>query len=365
MRIFFLVGFCIARAAIVAAEPLPFPPGIPVTTATVSVSVSLDPAMQIFRYAYTVSNSAQSVGKISSFYIDIATSAGRAPLKADGLLNTATGYTAISSPGVISRVGDAIVPVGFASQPRGWDSGPSVDLTAGWFGPLLPGTPINPGKSLGGFVLTSHGFPGIRRFAVEPAYDPDDFIEKGIDDPDVSSADAQQIVDLDNAIQAAIQFRGYTIGPVQPPAAPGIVPLIDSLISLKHQSAELGWLGDAKFMLKLDERLDQAKAALALNKKKLARTRLSQFVHDLTEANQDGRDERRDRSKAEHRDENDKGDHHDRKFANDEAFQLLKINADFIIAKLPTEAKDKDEGEECRRAEGETDDNHGGKGTDD
>ncbi|OGR97712.1 MAG: hypothetical protein A2V88_03470 [Elusimicrobia bacterium RBG_16_66_12] len=138
---------------------------------------------------------------------------------------------------------------------------------------------------------------------------------------------------------------------------------MDRLISLKHQVASLGWLGNAKFVLQLDKRLDQAKAALARDKKKLARVRLSQFVHELEKAHKDHGDDRHDKHE-DGRDKN-KGDDRDKKFVNDDAFQLLKINAEFIMAKLPAKAKDKDEEDECRRAEGEKDDDHdGGKGHD-
>lgn len=126
---------------------------------------------------------------------------------------------------------------------------------------------------------------------------------------------------------------------------------VDRLIALKHQSASLGWLGNAKFVLKLDKRLDQAKAALARDKKKLARTRLSQFVHELTKAHDKHGGDHRD--KHEDDDENNKDDDRDKKFVNDEAFQLLKINAEFIISKLPEQPKDNDEEKESREAENE------------
>lgn len=125
--------------------------------------------------------------------------------------------------------------------------------------------------------------------------------------------------------------------------------MVADLVTLKHQAAGFGWLGDAKFVQKLDKRLDEAKAALARDKKKLARVRLTQFVHELEKAHKE-----RGHGKE-------KGKHPGKKFANDEVFQLLKINAEFIIAKLPTKGKDKDEEDECRRAQGEKDEDRDGE----
>jgi len=345
---FFSILFC-GLASLANAAPMPFPPGIPLTTATVRVAVSHDPVKSIFRYAYTILNSSRSVGLIGSYYLDISTSHGGIILNSDGLINSATGYSGMGANTRSGEVEDATVPVGFESSPAGWSSGPSVELTAGWYGDPF----IDPGQSLGSFVITSHGVPGIRRFTVEPSYDPDDFIEGNIDEAD-SEDEAQAIVDLDHAIQRAIRFQGVTIGPVQPPSLTDVGMLIDRLIALKHQVASLGWLGNAKFVLKLDKRLDQAKAALARDKKKLARTRLTQFVHELTKAHDEHEGEHGDKRDDDQR--KNKDDDRNKKFVNNEAFQLLKLNAEFIIAKLPAKAKDKDEEDESRRAEAEKDD---------
>lgn len=219
--------------------------------------------------------------------------------------------------------------------------------TEGWSGVYKPGETVvawiagsindmkllSPGHRLNGFSLISNELPDFTTFYVRgnaplPVFDEGDDSDPGF--PDV--------------YEDAVKVR--TIGPGQF-ALSDLSSAIDRLARLKHQAAGLGWLGNAKFVLKLDKRLDQAKAALARDKKTLARMRLSQFVRDLAEAHEEHRDKDRD------------------KFANDEAFQLLKINADFIIAKLPAKAKDKGEEDESRRAEDEKDaGNDGGKGHD-
>lgn len=207
---------------------------------------------------------------------------------------------------------------------------------------------IQPGATQSGFQLSVSTFtvPEIRKFFIES------FTTKPTPDCQETCGDEEE----DRRIAQITDFfnnstSGFTIGPGPNPSDVDLATLIDKLIALKHRSSSLGWLGDAKFVAKLDKRLDEAKAALARDRKKLARVRLTQFVHELEKAHKEhGR----------HRDDDhhgkDKGKRRDKKFANDEAFQLLKINAEFIIAKLPTKGKDKDEEDECRRAEGEKDD---------
>lgn len=222
----------------------------------------------------------------------------------------------------------------------------------GWDGSIAPRGALNwvqihkehmirPGKSAQGFGFTSQNPPGISTCFAQG---------------DVPLGGTSGWVDENTP--TPIEFEKNviyqtTIGP-SPFTFTTPSTAIDRLIALKHQSSSLGWLGDAKFVLKLGKRLDQAKAALARDKKKLARVRLSQFVRELTKAY----DEHKRRDKRDEHHGKKKDDHKDNKFVNDEAFQLLKINADFIIAKLPTKAKDKDEEDECRRAEAEKDDDH-------
>jgi hypothetical protein len=215
---------------------------------------------------------------------------------------------------------------------------------------------IQPGASLSGFKLRARGVPEIKRFFIESQ---SSTVVPNAEPGNQAESDAlDELTDFFND-----STSGFTIGPGPAPISTDIGTLIDSLIASKHMSASLGWLGKAKFVAKLDKRLDQAKVALTRDKKKLARTHLVQFVHDLTKAHKRHDHDHEHDDKDDDRHGKGKDDHRRKKFVNDEAFQLLKINAEFIIAKLPAKAKDKDEEDECRRAEGGKDDDHddGGK----
>lgn len=120
-----------------------------------------------------------------------------------------------------------------------------------------------------------------------------------------------------------------------------IFSAIDRLIALKHQSASLGWLLGAEFIRDLDEKLDQAKAASALGKNFKARKKLEQFIHELEErrkeqmarqheASEKGKDEKAERAEG------------PKTFLDDNAYYLLKVNAGFIVSKLPAKKHGED-----------------------
>lgn len=312
-----------ARGVALTAEEIGYEPH---NKATATVSVSLKSVNGENEYAYAVHNLAGSQRAIVSFKIQV-------DVPVSSLTTTA---------------------------PSSWDAfdcciqdKERMNATNIKIGGWLYGnesSQIQPGASLAGFKLRAPSVPGIKKFFIESQ-----------SSTVVPNAEPGNQAELDALTELTDFFNdstsGFTISPSPAPLL-DVPALIDRLSALKHQSATLDWLGNAKFVLKLDKRLDQAKVAIAQNKKKLARTRLSQFVHDLTEVHEEHGHEHGDKN-DDHNDKN-KDDRRDRKFANDEAFQLLKINADFIIAKLPTKAKDRDEEDECRRAESEKDDDRDG-----
>lgn len=290
-------------------------------TATVSVGVNLLSNGEV-EYSYTVTNVATSARPINLFYTQI----------------------------------DVQVSSLSASNPNNWGAldccardnvrkNATGIAAAGWLY-ATPAARIAPGSGLAGFKIRGKSIPAIKRFFVQ-SQSSDETPDGEPGSPEEESA-VTELTDFFND-----STSGLTLGPDPLPVVIDLPALIDRLIALKHQSASLGWLGNAKFVLKLDKRLDQAKAALARDKKKLARVRLTQFVHELTKAHDEHEGERGDK----HDDDRgkNKDDDRDKKFVNDEAFQLLKLNAEFIIAKLPAKAKDKGEDDECRRVEAEKD----------
>ncbi|MEK7388579.1 MAG: hypothetical protein AAB036_02655 [Elusimicrobiota bacterium] len=258
-----------------------------------------------FTYAYSLRNLSSARQVLFAFDLSI----GSTPIS----VRSPVGWMAVTLP-----------------QPNSYISWTSVD--AG----------INPGSQLGGFSMKSNDIPGIVALRLAGLAD-------SIRYPDEPPADvAEAVLKLQREARNSFVTL-YSVGP-STFTYTSPLPAVDRLIGIKHQAASLGWLGNAKFVAKLDKRLDQAKAALARDKKKLARVRLTQFAHDLTKVHQ------KDGGKSDSHDDKNKADRHPEKFVNNEAFQLLKINADFIIAKLPTKGKDRAEDNECRRAENEKDD---------
>ncbi len=269
-------------------------------------------------YAYTVRSGTQSLQDIRRFHLQTQVAVPEVALVA------APGWF-VASSGTKETLDDG-----------------SIQEFLTWNGEDIPML-IKPGRSLAGFKLTVKSLPGVQDFQIQGHTD------KDMVKMDLSEEESDVAHSLQNPFKNN-SFKGKTVGPDPVPEVINLAGLIDRLVSLKHQSASIGWLGNAKFVQKLDKRLDQAKAALARDKKKLARVRLSQFVHELTKAHKEHEKDHRDK----HEDDHDKDkDDHDKKFVNDEAFQLLKINAEFIIAKLPEKPKDKDEEKECREAEHE------------
>jgi hypothetical protein len=294
-------------------------------TATVSVGVNSLSHGEV-EYSYTVTNVATSARPINLFYIQM----------------------------------DVHVSSLSTSNPNNWGvlgccardtvrKNATGIAAAGWLY-ATPAALIAPGNRLAGFKIRGKSIPAIKRFYVQS--ESSDETPDGEPGSPEEEAAVTELTDFFND-----STSGLTLGPDPLPVVIDLPALINRLIGLKHEVSSLGWLGNAKFVAKLDKRLDQAKAALTRDKKKLARVRLTQFVHELTKAHDDHRDNHEDdRGK-------DKDGSRDKKFVNNEAFQLLKLNAEFILSKLPAKAKDKDEEDECRRAQGEKDDDHddGGK----
>jgi len=210
--------------------------------------------------------------------------------------------------------------------------------TADWLaGPNDPF--IKPGASLRGFKLVVSSLPGIKPFYVQ-GFTTKDKAEGEFSEEEMATLAKVQDYFTTNS------FSGKTLGPDPVPEVINLVGLIDRLISLKHQSVFLGWLRGDEFIKKLDKKLDQAKKALVENKPFKARKKLEQFIKALEqqrkeqqkrqhEASEKGREERAEHSKD------------DKRFINDNAFFLLKVNAEFIISKLPAKERgeDKDDDE--------------------
>lgn len=205
-------------------------------------------------------------------------------------------------------------------------------VVGGWLYGEAP-TRIPAGGTLSGFKVRMKSVPSIKKFFIESASPTT--VPKA--EPG-NEEEAQALEELTNFFNDSTS--GWTLGPEPMPAVFDPVARIARIVAFKHQAADLGWLGGTKLVEKLDERLDQASAALSAGKKCVARARLIQFVHGLTNAHEHP-------SQASG----------NPRFANSEAFQLLKFNAESVSDLIPKTPKDRDEERECAKVEGEpTDD---------
>lgn len=194
---------------------------------------------------------------------------------------------------------------------------------------------IQPGEQLGDFSFTTRSLPDVRRFFVE-GFTENDMPEGEFPEEELESGELGELLDFFNNSSS-----GNTVGPEPIPEVLDLGALIDRLISLKQESVSLGWLRGDEFIKKLGHRLDQAKEALAEGKDFKARKRLEQFIKTLEERRKEQEKRQREasekgRQKREERPEEDK------RFINDNAFFLLKVNAEFIVARLPEKPQDRD-----------------------
>lgn len=307
-----------------------FPAGTPVVSgANVNSNVTLDLNTGILTYSYIVTNSSSSAGSLDSFLVDITTTPGGVPLDFTGLTSDAIGFEKIITASNVGNLGPSVIPIGFESQPVGWKGAVDSNGNASWFSGLPPAIKIAPSTSLSGFVVTSRGVPGIRKFTVGSYIDPAALFPTTGDE---SEEELTKITALANAAAQATNFNGMTVGPVSPPSLTNTVQLLDFLISLKHQAASLGWLRGDEFIKDLDEKLDQAKEALAKGHGFQAGKKLEQFIGSLD----DQRHKQEERRRHDHREPE--------TFLSGNAYNLLKPNAEFILSKLP-KPTDKDDRE--------------------
>lgn len=210
------------------------------------------------------------------------------------------------------------------SGPVGWSAGPSAYGTVTWGG-IDAEKQIRPGASLSGFSFICTNPPDIVDLFAQ-GYVPLPPAVQFVDETTPSPPEREQ----DGVHALAIGPSTVTFTTLS--------AAVNRLIVLKHQAAALSWLGGPKLVDKLDQRLDQAAAALASGKKCIANVRLTQFVKRLSNAH----------------------DHPSQapgnpRFANDEAAQLLGINADMILARVPKTASGPEEERDCRNAEKDPD----------
>ena len=276
----------------------------PLQGVTVPATVRKDSGTDIFTYAYQVLNPATNDGQILHFDIEISRGPSDAVLSREGLVNGPR-YSRHSSEDAFQRV--PMVPVGI-SGPEGWTSGLGFDAKTAPRGLAAWGSEdepfrILPGHTLEGFQLTSYGLPGIRQVEIEPHVVP----------PEEVGEDWEAL----NAFYEQFTFRTKTVGPKAPPQNFVPVDFLNYLISLVHDSRQLGWVREAKEQQHLVRMLLKAKRHLEAGDPGKARSALKEF---LERVNEEGcRRFRCDDDKA----------------LTSEAYALLFFNGKFLRAQLP------------------------------
>lgn len=251
---------------IALAGPIPSP----LQGVSVSAMVGKDQGAGIFTYRYRVFNPATNDGHIWHVDVEISRGSGEAELSREGLVNGPR-YKRHSSEDAFQRVG--MVPVGITG-PSGWIYGLGFDESAASLGFASWGaiddpSLVLPGRTLEGFQLTSYGPPGLRLVEIQPDIDTDNLPEE--------FSDPEKVRQLrDNLI-----FRTKTIGPKAPPQ--NFVPLefLNYLITLLHDSRQLGWIKVEGVHKSLLAKLLQAKRALEKDQTNVARNTLDAFLNEV------------------------------------------------------------------------------------
>lgn len=298
----------------------------PLKDIKVSATATLDSTTGIYTYNYSIYNPPINDGQISSFDIDISkptdgqklNSAGliiQRWVKADGaILSRSFDEEIVRLRKILEK---QVIPVG-SRPPLGlpfpaWSADITVMGTAGWGG--SDQNRILPNQTLGGFILTSYGLPGIRDIIVRPSYiaTKEDLFKTGVSEEEY----IEKTWEVLDKFYKSISFQGKTIGPTAPPAGFKPIPFLDHIISLKHEAYNLGWIKNAGIEQSLDAKLDNAKKKIEQGNIEAAKNILNAFINEV-EAQ--GCTTYEDCSSGKH--------------ISPEGYALLKYNVQYLISKL-------------------------------
>ena len=280
--------------------PLPVCPGGNQIHINIIPNIGFSPKNITFKYAYTIASFPDSKQNVWEFTLEYLTSL-------------------ISFKSTITK--DAGGPVGWrhiifihpgSAYPPDMSSPKNI---VDW-GSDYSHTDIFPGNSLSGFFVTTTALPGIVRSWTQGDHPlpsvPESAAQATCGPPDPYSSD-------DNVILK-------TVGPDILPKNLTPVQLLTRLISLKEQAFQLGWITNAGVANSLDAKLNEAKKKLQEGETQVTVNLLKSFILDL---------------EAQHQGQTGQGQgastgnaQTSRKHVTDNAYYLLKPNAEFILYKL-------------------------------
>ena len=108
---------------------------------------------------------------------------------------------------------------------------------------------------------------------------------------------------------------------------PSVLASVDTMISVKHRSFDLGWLADANFLKELDNGLDNAKKHLAKKDSVNAYKEVQTFQDKVNKEYEKTVDNQK------------KGKPRDKRFVTVEGWKFLYYNAQYIMDRLPSGKK--------------------------
>lgn len=239
----------------------------PLADIGVSSKITLGPP-KIFTYSYKIVNPSVNNREVYGIAIDLTRSPNETILGRDGLVNGPR-YARQGSEETFQRI--PMVPVGI-DGPTGWTYGLGETKEgargfASWG--ALEGFNARPGTFVEGFILTSFGLPGIRDVQIEPWIDPEQVPE--------NLTEWTQL----NAFYEQFTFRTKTVGPKAPPQNFVPIEFLNYLISLLHDSRQLGWIRVDGIHKSLLAKLLEAKRALEKAQNTVARNTLNAFLNEV------------------------------------------------------------------------------------
>lgn len=277
---------------------------------SVQATVNFNPNTGIYTYSFSINNGHSSNGKIDELEIDISRDSQSISYDTVGLQFAKT-WMEGSFQRMYPKLAHRIVPVGFPAVPPSWDGLIGIDGTAAFF---TAERDILQGQTLSGFVMSSKGLPGVRRFIAHPYYDPNDYYPS-IDD--VSVEEAAKIVAQVDSDMENIAFKGKTLGPTAPPADFKPIEFLNYIINMKHEAFTLGWIKNKGIENSLDAKLDNTKKKIEQGNTQAAKGILNAFINEVEAQG------------CESYDNCTEGKH-----LTPEAYALLKYNVQYLISNL-------------------------------
>ena len=272
---------------------------------TARCKVTVSPLGRIFSYEYVFVAGTSNTGELSSIEIDISRGTNSTAFDTVGLQFDRPFIERSFRRNFPSRSG-GIVPTSAAALPdRSWIAGLAV-----WNALILSTNITKPQAedSIGVFRLASPGPPGIRTFTATPFFDQSEYFSP-IDDPLLpENFNVDSAVTARDSIVKSLGYWGSTIGPVAPSTMITPIGWLDTLVSLKHQARDLGWIKEKGIVTSLDQKLENARQLLQRGSNHAAVNVLEAFIKEVEAQNEKG--------------------------LTSEAYALLKYNAEYLIGKL-------------------------------